>query len=513
MTIMSLPVSLGGGTSPDAPVTRRVMARDRAITVGRMLLSLVRPDIVGIHIEHTSRAVAKVANGRLRSTDDGDRVNISFESVLGSGIKFSVDTNQLDEATLSHIVTQVESMSPKLAVDEIVTVEPNDMENFTYNAREHQPVALWHESTARGMETARGDAIPKIIDRIKSAGLSGAATVGLSERAVLHLYRYGLVAFGEETDSEVTVTARTPSNTGSGWAGQGARDWNAIDPLAVTDRAIAIAKQSDRPVALEPGRRTAILGPAAVAQLVRRTIRYFDQETAYRHGPTWSPFTNLTTKRGERQTLLGQRVFDHRLMFIADPTDPLGGFPPFYESNGLELWGVRGYPNPAMTFIERGVLAHFANKVGNAVANEVTPCDIPRSVRVATAPGEATATIDEMIANCKDGVYVNRFSDIDFLDDSMEAQNSGMMTGVTRDGCFSIRNGKIEKPIKNFRFMESPFYAFNRIEMIGTPERVAFGYNSRPTEYEDFIRWPRFPIIVPPMMIRDFNFVALADAV
>jgi predicted Zn-dependent protease len=492
---------------------RRVLARDHAIDVGKKLLTLVRPDVVGVHIEHTTRAVAKVANGRLRGTDDGDRVNISFQSLLGSGISCSIETNQFTDTTLTRIATQVEAMAPKLASDEIETVDPNDKEYFTYNAREHQPVKLWYESTAGAMDTARGDAIPKIIDQIKAAGLSGAATVGLSARSVLHLYRYGLVAFGEETDCEITVTARTPDYTGSGWAGQGSRDWTVLDPTAVTTRAIELAKRSQRPVALEPGRRTAILGPAAVAQLIRRTVKYFDQESAYRRGASWSPFTNLNAKPGERQTLLGQRVFDRRLMFIADPTDPLGGFPPFYEKGGVENFGVRGYPNVAMTFIDKGVLANFANKVGNAVASERTPCDIPRSVRVTTAPGETTATIEEMIANCKEGVYVNRFSDIDTLNESREAQNTGMMTGVTRDGCFLIKNGKIEKPIKNFRFMESPFYVLNRVEMIGVPERVAFGYNNQPNDYEDFVRWPRFPVIVPPMMIRDFNFVALADAV
>jgi predicted Zn-dependent protease len=91
--------------------------------------------------------------------------------------------------------------------------------------------------------------------------------------------------------------------------------------------------------------------------------------------------------------------------------------------------------------------------------------------------------------------------------------SSGLMTGVTRDGCFLIKDGKIAKPVKNFRFTESPFLAFNKVEMIGEPERVAFGYDV-PREHTDGpTRWPHLPIIVPPMMIQDFNFTALSDAV
>jgi predicted Zn-dependent protease len=129
-------------------------------------------------------------------------------------------------------------------------------------------------------------------------------------------------------------------------------------------------------------------------------------------------------------------------------------------------------------------------------------------VRLTTVPGTKTATIDEMIANCQEGVYVNRFSDLTLID-----HPSGMMTGVTRDGCFFIKNGKIDKAIKNFRFTDSPFFAFNNVDLIGAPERVAFG-NTAPLGASIWRRgWPRLPVIVPPMMIRDFNFSALASAV
>jgi predicted Zn-dependent protease len=123
-------------------------------------------------------------------------------------------------------------------------------------------------------------------------------------------------------------------------------------------------------------------------------------------------------------------------------------------------------------------------------------------------PGTRTATIEEMIANCERGIYVNRFTNV-----AAVHKPSGTMTGATRDGCFLIRDGKIDRPIKNFRFLESPFLAFNRLEMIGNCERVAFGYNAPPSGWENPPRWPRLPVIVPPMMIRDFNFNSLADAV
>jgi predicted Zn-dependent protease len=61
-----------------------------------------------------------------------------------------------------------------------------------------------------------------------------------------------------------------------------------------------------------------------------------------------------------------------------------------------------------------------------------------------------------------------------------------------------IERGKIAKPIKNFRFTDSPLFALNNIEQLGKPQRVFR---------------PLVPAVCPPIKVRDFNFNALMDAV
>jgi predicted Zn-dependent protease len=73
-----------------------------------------------------------------------------------------------------------------------------------------------------------------------------------------------------------------------------------------------------------------------------------------------------------------------------------------------------------------------------------------------------------------------------------------LMTGYTRDGLWLVENGKISKPVKNFRFTESPLFVFNRVDQLGVPQRVFH---------------PDAPVVVPPVKVRDFSFTALADAV
>ena len=70
-------------------------------------------------------------------------------------------------------------------------------------------------------------------------------------------------------------------------------------------------------------------------------------------------------------------------------------------------------------------------------------------------------------------------------------------TGYTRDGVWLIEKGVVTKPVKNFRFIESPLGALNRIDALGTPMPV----------FQTHLRF------APPALVRDFNFVALSDAV
>jgi predicted Zn-dependent protease len=125
----------------------------------------------------------------------------------------------------------------------------------------------------------------------------------------------------------------------------------------------------------------------------------------------------------------------------------------------------------------------------------------------------STTSIEQMIATCERGIYVNRLSGVMVAD-----RPSGTMSGVTRDGCFLIKNGKIDKPVINFRIYQSPVLSFNNVLAMGEPKRVSFGFSPPPGgaggRFDEALgAWPKPPVIAPPMMVHDFNFSALADAI
>jgi predicted Zn-dependent protease len=76
-----------------------------------------------------------------------------------------------------------------------------------------------------------------------------------------------------------------------------------------------------------------------------------------------------------------------------------------------------------------------------------------------------------------------------------------LLTGLTRDGTFLIENGKLSRPLKNFRFNESPAAMLSNVEAMGPAVRTIG------SEVEDW------SVCVPPLLVRDFTFSSLSDAV
>jgi len=373
--------------------------------------------------------------------------------------------------------------------DDELEEEKQIRELFTPRSYTYMPVNLWHENTSSGIDTKRGEMLARLLTPLRGTPFHGTGTVAATEHA---FFRYNpetkTTTWGESTDGEISLTARSANGTAVGWSGETRRDWSLLDPEHVAKEATMRSARQQGAERVEPGRYTAIFSSTAVGQLLYQMAPFFNVE---RGGPFSIP-GNAVGQADRR----GQQLFDARITLTTDPADPEGGDFPFFQ-DGM------GYPSGRVTWFDKGVLKRRSVDFLTGMQYGMTPLCDPYCVRMSGGP----TSVEEMIAQCERGIYVHRFSNIDVADSL-----SGTMNGFTRDGCLLIMDGKIKKPIKDFRFYESPFLAFNRVIALGIPERVAFGFGSMMPRYEP-LSWPYAPIIAPPIMVRDFNFSALADAV
>lgn len=289
------------------------------------------------------------------------------------------------------------------------------------------------------------------------------------------------------TQAQCSMTVRDAKGTGSGWAGLSSYDWSAIDANALAKRALEKCIASQNPAALEPGRYTVILEPQAVADLMEVFASSLSREIAENGRGPWALAQDDAL--GIWRSKLGLKVADSRITISHDPADPMLGIVP------REPWVE------PITWIERGTLTSLAYERPYAVQklNENAAGRWMTGYRM--SGGETS--IDEMIATTRRGLLVTRFSNVRNLD-----SRSLVSTGLTRDGLWLIENGKITRPVKNFRFTESPLFVLNSIEQLGAPVPVF-----RPVEDPYERARPLTPAVVPPLKARDFSFTSTIDAI
>jgi predicted Zn-dependent protease len=264
-------------------------------------------------------------------------------------------------------------------------------------------------------------------------------------------------------------------------------DWSRIDAPQLAQIALDKCLRSRNPVRVEPGRYTTILEPQAVSDLLDPLFDVRSPLARIIAEGSGTPFSGLRPPL----TKIGQKVLDERITITADPTDPDLGIPPF------DILGNVYHP---VTWFENGVLKNLAYDRPYAMKKLRLNSSLENSGAFHMTGG--TTSIDEMIQTTKRGLLVTRFSGVDVVDAA-----SMLCAGYTRDGLWLIENGKISKPVKNFRFTESPLFVLNQVEQLGVPQRVFH------VRHDPYRRGNDMPAFVPPVKVRDFSFTSLADAV
>jgi predicted Zn-dependent protease len=285
----------------------------------------------------------------------------------------------------------------------------------------------------------------------------------------------GVFGHQEFTSLDYTCTVRTEDGRGSGWVTRSAVDAHRFDAREASEVAIEKALRSVDAKALEPGRYTVILEPAATSEIVGRMFGAFDARRA-------DEGRSFLSKKGGGNRL-GEKLFDEQVNVWADPWDKDVPVAPWDSGSML----ARRHTD----IIKDGKIASLDYSRYWAQKKDAEAHG--RHGNMIMAGG--TKSLEELIATTKKGVVVTRTWYIRMVD-----PQSLLLTGLTRDGTFYVENGKIKYPIKNFRFNESPVTMFNNVDELGKPEVIG------PDEV-------RFQMVIPPMRLRDFNFTSLSDAV
>ncbi len=398
-------------------------------------------------------------------------------------------TNQTDSASLKgisdHITYYYNKEKKRIPPDRIIAVANGVAEGAD----------VWSDSTFDRSVVDNANAVEQLTRLSENENLMSAGYIESSGCTALHYSRDEWDRekwhWGNVTQAQCSVTVRDKGANGSAWAGKTSFDIDRVDISKLSSYALERCKQSLNPVRIEPGRYQVILEPQATATftdiLMNALMRSIPEGLG--RGPIYLGYDNSVRRFKSKFDL---KLVDDRVNIFHEPSNP--------------HFGAHVAPlHRRADFIKNGVLVGLMDTYWRNL-NEVSTI-YPTFPTTSYRMDGGKATLDDMISSSKRALLVAKFSQPEEVDKS-----SLLSTGLTRDGLWLIENGAITKPVRNFKWTESPLFALNNIEDIGNAEQVFSPNVSRSPLAYDFSTSLN-NIVVPYLRINDFSFTSTIDAV
>ncbi|MGA2135900.1 MAG: TldD/PmbA family protein [Bryobacteraceae bacterium] len=455
-----------------------MLTREQAQKITERVLSFSTFPECDVSVTSSENAFIRFARNEITTSGFTVGQSIAITSVR-DGKSGSTRVDEFDDASLREAVKRTETLAE--------IVPPNPERVPPLEKQKYPDTENYVASTAAARNQVMIPHIRAIMEGAKAADLVSAGFFERSADTGAIANKQGNFGYGRVTDAYLSTTVRDAAGSSSGWASQPAVRIETIDGAAVGRTAIDKCARWKEPKRLDPGKYTVILEPTATGDLVQM-MGFSMQARAAEEGRSF-----LSKKGGG--TLAGEKLFPDFVTLRSDPFHQLYSSLPWGGGGGFGFGGGgggggAGLPAEPITWIENGVVKNlFYDRYYAAKAGK-QPTPFPN--RLVLDGGDKSLT--DLIASVDRGLLVTRFWYIRVVN-----QQTAQVTGLTRDGLFLIEQGKITAPVMNFRFNQSPVEMLKNTVAMGKPVRVRGGEGQG--------------MIAPPIVVHDFSFTSISDAV
>jgi len=283
---------------------------------------------------------------------------------------------------------------------------------------------------------------------------------------------------------QIELNAKNKERTSSIWRGQSINAWEDQKILDLYKDIVQKLEWSKTKIEVDPGKHTVVLEPSAFTDL----LVYAYWESASRDADEGrTVFSTITDKDG----LLNKGV-----TIYSDPHEPGYEYSDFVttaSSSSHESVFDNGAKIEKFDWISKGTIKNLFAPRYYAKKSKRSPVYFGENL-IFDSDGVSTS---ELIEGVEDGLLVTCFWYIREVD-----SQTLLLTGLTRDGVFVIKNGKIIGAASNFRFNMSPITVLKNITKIGKSERTLA------REFGDYFKQTK----IPPVVVDNFNMSTKSDA-
>ncbi len=436
-----------------------IYSKSEAQEIMKRALSYSKADGCEINLSGSDSGNIRYARNTVSTAGARSNQQLVVQSNFGKKVG-TATIEEFDEKSLEKVVRRSE---------ELAQLSPESEEFMPpLGPQEYDESKMYSEKTAAIDPDYRASVAKASIEPAKAKDVTAAGFFEDYADFSTMMNSNGLFAYEQSTGMDFTVTMRSNDGSGSGWVTRDYNDVGYFDPAMASQIAIDKALESREAKAIEPGKYTVILEPAASVGLLRNMFGSFNARSA-------DEGRSFMSKEGGGNKI-GEKIVDERINVYSDPLNELAP---------ASTWTGEGLPRKKTVWLENGVVKNLAYGRYWADQKGVAPLPFPSN---AIMDG-GDASLEDLIKDTKRGILVTRMWYIRTVD-----PQTLLYTGLTRDGTFYIENGRLKHPIKNFRFNESPIIMLNNLETLGKQVRVDGN-------------------LIPYMKVRDFTFTSLSDAV
>jgi predicted Zn-dependent protease len=446
-----------------------IWTKEQAKALTDRVLSFSKADETQVILNGGDRANVRFARNSVTTAGASSGYSLAIVAKFGQKTG-TVTASEFSDASLQRAMRNAEEIA-KLSPDNPEAMPVLGPQNYT-------PVKAYFDDAANATPEWRANSVRAAIDLSKQKEVVSAGFVETSAQVLAVATSKGLFGYDRFSAADYNLTARTPDSTGSGWASRSYSELRLLDPPKLASAAIDKAARSRNPVAVEPGKYTVVLEPAAMADLIVSLSFAADARQA-------DEGRSFFSKKGGG-TRLGDSIVGEKVRIYSDPTSAIAPAVPF---------DTQGLPLKQTVWIDGGTLKSLSYSRFWAQKQGKEPTAQPGNLIM----DGGTATMEDLIKGVDRGILVTRFWYIRSLD-----PQTLLVTGLTRDGLFLIEKGEVTRPIKNMRWNESPIFALNNLDAMTPPERVVSGEGAGGSG---------FAVVCPAARIRDFTFSSGSDAV
>ena len=281
----------------------------------------------------------------------------------------------------------------------------------------------------------------------------------------------------------VEMTGKSHDRSRSTWAGVETHDFKDVSVADIDAQIRQRLTWQGTKVDLPAGRYDTILPSGSVADLFTYMMWVSNARDAHEGQSVFS-------KKGGG-TRIGEKLANVSLQFFTDPEYkqlPASNFVATAVSSPYSSVFDNGQPIKRVDWLKDGVLQSLIQTRATA---KLTNLDFtPIGENLVMSVDGASGTLEDLVKKVDNGLLLTTFWYIRMVD-----PNSLLLTGLTRDGVYHVKNGEVVGATNNFRWNDSPVSALGRIAHAGATVWT------QPREWAGDLT----NMSVPPLVIKDFN--------